>query len=423
MITNFFPRMAYVELLVSYNTKEVLSFLRALPNFKKDFLDSLWFEEKLFKYKDHKIFLDTLWEWLGEKGVNPAHFIENVFSRLVETDYISSRMVLRSYIPFIPRFYNAKDVRRLNLEVIPENNSYLKNAKVIFNEREEGLRTDYLLFREEAGREIASHYMPWIETYVRYSPVFLTTPPYELIQSISYQNNALDLLMEYDLTAQVEADELIVDGKVVGKKVAFGEILEKNGISWENDQEKESICIRVDENVMKPYTGTLILKAGTVYNAPLSILKISYEAGVQHPDPLANMMSSLVRQEFEVWKPIQKAHEALLNEINESIEIVYYKKDDSIALNNRHLMRNVPARILRNVIKEYLKTGREEFENREFKRDPDICVDSLRPNFESRLNRVLEHSKRVSEHFEFERHRRGGFRFIPHSRIVFKEED
>ena len=143
-------------------------------------------------------------------------------------------------------------------------------------------------------------------------------------------------------------------------------------------------------------------------------------------------MSSVVKQEFEAWAPIQKAHEQLLDAMNDSVTIVYYKSDDSISVNSKHLMRNVPARILRNLLREYTVTGREEYENREFKRDPAICMDPLRPNFESRLNRVIAHingsddpehpSEGVKKYFEIERHRRGGFRFVPKCKIIFREE-
>jgi hypothetical protein len=143
-------------------------------------------------------------------------------------------------------------------------------------------------------------------------------------------------------------------------------------------------------------------------------------------------MSAVVKQEFDSWEPIQKAQEQLLEAMNDSVTVIYYKSDDSISVNSKHLMRNVPARILRNLLREYSATGREEFENREFKRDSSICMDPLRPNFESRLNRVIAHingsddpehpSEGVKKYFEIERHRRGGFRFVPKCKIIFHEE-
>lgn len=119
--------------------------------------------------------------------------------------------------------------------------------------------------------------------------------------------------------------------------------------------------------------------------------------------------------------------------ISDAVEVVYYTDSDSISVNGKHVMRNVPAKILRNILSEYTTTGREEFENREFKRDTSICMDPLRPNFESRLNRVVAHiegrkvngeitNNGLKNFFEIDRYRRGGFRFIPKCNIVFREE-
>ena len=60
-------------------------------------------------------------------------------------------------------------------------------------------------------------------------------------------------------------------------------------------------------------------------------------------------------------------------------------------------------------------------------------MSSVVPNFESRLNRVIAHingteekdgsvSEGVKKFFEIERHRRGGFRFLPKCKIIFREE-
>ena len=180
------------------------------------------------------------------------------------------------------------------------------------------------------------------------------------------------------------------------------------------------------------FLNSSLSKSGCYYGTPSNILDVRFKANVITSEPFLKLMSSVVKQEFDAWKPVQKAQEQLLGAMNDSVEVVYYKSDDSISVNRKHLMRNVPARILRNLLREYTATGREEYENREFKRDPSICMDPLRPNFESRLNRVIAHingtdekdgnSEGVKKYFEIERHRRGGFRFLPKCKIVFREE-
>ncbi|HPW94423.1 MAG TPA: hypothetical protein PLT31_04455 [Fibrobacteraceae bacterium] len=422
MVTNLLLRIVHIELLSSYSTKDILDLIRMDSRFPSNLLDSIWFEEGVFEREQHRIYLDALTEWLFSRGINPEQFIENMFSRFTSSEYMSSRIILRSYLPFVPKFYETDDVRRLSLETLPDRQSLIEGAQVIFNDPVENVRNDIMIYRCEEKDKLASHYMPWIEALVRYAPAFLTCPPYESIQTLCFQNTVAEVLAKHNMPILIDNKTVLLHGRVIGHVVPFSEAIEKYGLSWSNTQETSIPCIRIDEDVTESGSGAVLLKRGAYYGAPANIVKISYQAGVTHPDPFAKLMSSLVRQEFDVWQPVQKAHEALLNAANDSVVITYYKSDDSISVNDHHLMRNVPARILRNLLREYTATGREEYENREFKRDPEICMDPLRPNFESRLNRVVAHVEKVSKYFEIQRHRRGGFRFKPNCRIVFKEE-
>lgn len=422
MVTNLLLRIVHIELLSSFSTKEILELVRMDSRFPPNLLDSIWFEEGVFEREQHRIYLDVLTEWLFSKGINPEQFIENMFSRFTSSDFMSSRIILRSFLPFVRKFYETDDVRRLSLETLPERQSLIEKPLIIFNNPVDNLRNDIMIFRCEEKHKLASNYMPWLEALVRYAPTFLNCAPYESIQTVCYQNTVVETLSKHNMPILINDKAVSLNGRVIGQVVSFSEAFQNLGISWSETSETSIECIRVDEDVTESGSGAVLLKRGSYYGTPANITKISYQAGVTHQDPFAKLMRSLVRQEFDVWLPVQKAHEALLNATNDSVVITYYKSDDSISVNDHHLMRNVPARILRNLLREYTATGREEYENREFKRDPEICMDPLRPNFESRLNRVVAHVEKVSKYFEIQRHRRGGFRFKPNCRIVFKEE-
>lgn len=422
MITNLLLRIVHIELLSSFSTKEILELVRMDSRFPSNLLDSIWFEEGVFEREQHRIYLDVLTEWLFSKGISPEQFIENMFSRFTSSDFMSSRIILRSYLPFVRKFYETDDIRRLSLETLPERQSLIENPQIIFNDPVDNLRNDVMIYRCDEKHRLASNYMPWLEALVRYAPAFLSCSPYESIQTVCYQNTVAEILSKHNMPILINNKAISLNGRVIGQVAPFSEAIQKLGLSWSETSESSLECIRIDEEVIESGSGAVLLKRGSYYGTPANITKISYQAGVTHQDPFAKLMRSLVRQEFDVWLPVQKAHEALLNAANDSVVITYYKSDDSISVNDHHLMRNVPARILRNLLREYTTTGREEYENREFKRDPEICMDPLRPNFESRLNRVVTHVEKVSKYFEIQRHRRGGFRFKPNCRIVFKEE-
>ena len=190
--------------------------------------------------------------------------------------------------------------------------------------------------------------------------------------------------------------------------MTFAECLAENGLEWGVEAEKNIVCVKALKDVVDAKVGALLIQKDCYYGAPASIAYVDYKADIVAPEPFNKLMSAVVRQEFDSWKPIQKAQEQLLEAMNDSVTVIYYKSDD------------------------YTATGREEYENREFKRDPAICMDPLRPNFESRLNRVIAHingcddpnkpSEGVKKYFEIERHRRGGFRFVPKCKIIFREE-
>jgi hypothetical protein len=309
----------------------------------------------------------------------------------------------------------------------------LKESKFLRREVVGGNRKEFFTFRFDTPGMLVTNPMRWFNGFVQIGPILLDTPPYEHMEFKASQTSFVEAL-ENRVNAEKRDDGFIyVNGRAVGKNMTFGDCLAENNLDWEFDAEKKLDCVLALEDVVDEKVGAVLIHKGCYYGAPASIVYIDYKADVVAPEPFNKLMSAVVKQEFDSWQPIQKAQEQLLEGMNDSVTVIYYKSDDSISVNSKHLMRNVPARILRNLLREYTATGREEYENREFKRDPAICMDPLRPNFESRLNRVIAHingtddkdgnvTEGVKKYFEIERHRRGGFRFVPKCKIIFREE-
>lgn len=419
-IPNIFLKLAYSELLLSYRTEDLVPLVQN-ESVTRKLIENAWQEDEMVSVEDNALIIEGFSNWLLTKGENLDAFGNRMFEKLKHLTSIPKRALMRSYLPYIRDFYDMQDQRLGVLRLIEKRNLFHENFHFKEGSVEGNERHDFLINRSNGSYHPSAVYSAWLLRSFQHSPCLLDLPAFENIKVYSCQYSAEESLLGR-LVGNQEGDTFYVSGIAVGKAVKFGECLEKLPVDLGLSKFADKLCIRADTDVVDTFTGTRLLYKDRYYGAPASIAEFIYAKDVKTKDPFAGLISSLVQEEYSVWPPVQKAHDELLHKVNHVAEIVYYETDDSISVNGKHLMRNVPARILRNVLREYTKTGREEFENREFKRDPEICIDPVNPNFESRLNRVVDHLEKVSDVMSLNRHRRGGFRFEPHCHIEFHEE-
>lgn len=99
----------------------------------------------------------------------------------------------------------------------------------------------------------------------------------------------------------------------------------------------------------------------------------------------------------------------------------YHDADGSIFFGDEYVIKSLPGRILRKLLREHLSTGRTEFSKKELRLDAGLKLPPVRDNLDSRLILLR---RRLEERFPFlriEATDRGRFRLVLASRVRLEE--
>ncbi len=416
-------RLLYAELLLSYPREVVSTWLRSIAaDLAPDsdpaaFTETLWKSQGQIPLSWEMALLRSLDRWLLGQNCDPGAFADRAYKRFAEQPALSARHQLQAFKPFMPLFYSTHDQRQLLLKILsPLHEKGPADFKLVYQSVRYGWRRDLVLFqpRALAGDSYRTlDFNRWTLRELAYAPVSLGLPAYEETR----------LWTDLRDPSQILADAACAQTLPAASRISFYTFAKKCGFEFTLSELPDSEGLLFEQDFCDPRTGAILLKAGCLYGVPAALAEFRYQTVLgKSANPFERLVGHLVDPEYSLWKQVQERHELLLEELRAVVEIVYRHEDDSITVDNHHLMRNVPAKILRNVLREFAQNGRADFENREFKRDSEICMDPLNPNFEGRLKRVIEHLHRVPGVMDIERVRRGGFRFKAYKPLRYREE-
>lgn len=105
------------------------------------------------------------------------------------------------------------------------------------------------------------------------------------------------------------------------------------------------------------------------------------------------------------------------------LAVRYYESDGSVFFDGEYVIKSLPGRILRRLLREYLATGRTEFTKKELRLDESLKLPPVRDNLDTRLILLR---RRLEERFPFVRVEpcgRGRFRFAVQGEVTLEERD
>lgn len=427
-----FWRACYATMLADLPLDQVAGFFQMRPFSMggkeysgADLISHLWREKASVPMDWNYSGVDALEPYLVGLGVDPRAFIKRLLFRNNRATWMPGNVVLSWFYPIMDKVFRNNDPREMVFHLISIfTETYLPGhlhrcvKKQVVGDWVESFLV-YATHQDFQGK-IKFNFDLIAGEQIKAAPTAINLPEFEEISFLADQREPGDVLWEMPLE---ETDgDLRLGGKLIARKRRFLDFVSAQGLDLEDMKVPDADIHEAVEDVVCPARNRTVIHKGCVYGAPVYISRLRYHPmGQTDRGYLKHLIRDTVSEE-EVFSPeILKRHIELSRRLEETLDFIYYADDDSMTVNGEHLVRGIPARILRNLLAAHTGTNRAEFQYRDFKRDTEISLGQKNSNFEVRFYRLVERLQEKCPQIKIRRLDRGKFRFECGCRLVFSE--
>jgi hypothetical protein len=431
LTTHDYTKSVYLNLLKSFPEADVIGFWEGNPMTWEGrplsthaLLSHLWQDKAMVPLVWDYAVGESLERFLVERDHSIREFYRDLLYRNNQSTYLPGRFLLKWSYPVMKRLFNA-DLRDMVIRLIPyftENlcphHIHRRVKKTVIGEWTESVMV-YITddrFLEDVPFDSVVH----AGEQVKASPGALGLPPFEEVGPLSDTRSLPTIVW----TGSVEETEGIarIDGRAVAHRTDFSGFCAGHAIDLREFRVPARRCLVMDQDYFCPIRKRIVLHRGCAYDAPAHLLTIRHRKLAKYPsDVLNHLVLDLEDGAQSLSAQLEGRHKALLEKIQDKAVFRYFAGDESMTLNDEHLVKGVSAKILRGLLTAYLRDGRGEFEYREFKRDFEISLGQKNANFEVRFYRLREHLKEKCPAISLEKLGRGRFELRIKCKVGYHE--
>ncbi len=400
-----------------------------------DVLKAIWQDEHKLSLAFHCRALNDLEPFLNERGINAVDFIRKTTAHL-QGMIISPKSTLLWSKQFLKHVHVTRDTRALMLQAAEEYTWNLAPGLIHRCLRTEmrGDRKESLMLlmgaapneetprskRVFAGGLPAADYELWTVMMVQAIPLVSELPRYEEYR-IHADCRELERILGDSL--EINGDDALLRDEKIARRTTVHEFLRSLDIDPAAGQIPDMSLWQAIKDWECPVRKRKVIHRQCVYGSPVFLYALTYRPDLSAADtPLSAIIEGALGKTGAIMFRLRQLHEKLIDSVTARARIVYHAEDESISINGAYLIKFVPAKIFRRMIREFIAEGRRQFNYKEFVHDPDIIVDTSKPNLTVRIERLAQALENTCPHIIVERPKPGVVALNPRCKIDFCEE-
>ena len=400
-----------------------------------DFYKWIWLDEEYCNAAFVVQVIESMEPYLNSKGFETPVFIRNALYTLNRGLLFSPKSMFKWTSPFLEDFYSNKDLRYLLLTLVEYYSSILVpgilHKTIKFFEHKSYKTTEAVIlgtrFQQLPDNNRFNPLPPydcelWTAIIIQCMPAGIYLPPFEKLCMISDVRTAQKIVPD----AHYHNDNLLIDQQEYGKKCSFHDFCKRKNL-FEELQQYNLPDFTVTEIIKDYYClkrKRVVLHKECIYEAPVYLYSYIFFRSSNKPKNFFSfIIDGTIKEKTDSWISVENRHKELLDTLNpKKILCIYNCNDESISVNGKHLVKFIPAKILRYILSRYVKNNQIEFEYREFIKNPEIPLDTLSPNIAVRIQRLSNVLKKYFPQFIIERTARGKIIIHVNCKLEYIEE-
>lgn len=394
----------------------------------------IWDEQGLSPLEYQLRVIESVETFCLQRDIDFVPFLEkNVFG-LHSGTFLSPKGTLSLVGKFLIQLTRSRDVRRTVLELLEPSNRMISPktlARLAKVDEAQGKFVAWILQVQDLafqGRFPGYDAETWLGMQLRHSPNRIGAASFDEVECLCQVRGAQEIIESIPRGTRFQ--DLGIRGGVAEtppvRKVGFFEWCREMGVPPESIHEvPDHVVELVEQDVFCPVRKRRVIRGGSVLKAKCYLMRVKW--GGIPSIPVESGLARLIRDVMGEDGPSEMdrasaLHEQLIQQFRQRLSFMYHTQDETISCNGEHLLRGVPAKILHKVLMSHTVTGRTVFEHREFRRDPDLHLDPVNPNLESRIRILSERLEERLQGIRILKNGRGRFELETAQVIEFSEE-